>query len=87
MAWVATGRRALIGRGLLAAWPLAALVFVIIENLAETLWVGGQLAVAMVGAIVVVSTSQALTDPSPDPTKNGGAADLAAGAVRVERGS
>ncbi len=63
--WVATGRRALVGRGLLAAWPLAALVFVIIENLAETLWVGGQLAVAMLGALVVVSTSQAPADPTP----------------------
>jgi O-antigen ligase len=87
LAWVATGRRALTGRTLLAAWPLAALVFVIIENLAETLWVGGQLTVAMLGVIVVVSTAQQTADQSPDATTEGATADLADGVVRVERGS
>ena len=87
LAWVACGRRALGGRGLLVAWPLAALVFVIIENLAETLWVGGQLTVAMLGAIIVVSTSpQPIDEPSETPS-DGSGVDVPADVVGVERGS
>ncbi len=56
--WVASGRRALTGRTVAAAWPLAVLVFVIVENLAETLWVGGQVAVVLVGVLIVVSARQ-----------------------------
>ncbi|HUS44052.1 MAG TPA: O-antigen ligase family protein [Ilumatobacteraceae bacterium] len=86
LAWIAAGRRALTGVGLLAAWPLAALVFVIMENLAETLWVGGQLAVAMLGAIVVVSTSQSSSGPPPEPSSAGATIDSEVDVVGVERG-
>ena len=86
LAWVACGRRALSGRTLLAAWPLAALVFVIVENLAETLWVGGQLTVAMMGAIIVVSTSPEPTDEPTDALPDGSNLDVA-DVVGVERGS
>lgn len=54
--WIAAGRRALTGRPVAATWPLSVLVFVIVENLAETLWVGGQIAVVLTGVLVVVST-------------------------------
>ena len=70
LAWVASGRRALDGCTLLAAWPLAAVVFVIVENLAETLWIGGQLTVAMLGVIIVASTSPDSSTPSPQPCRN-----------------
>jgi O-antigen ligase len=69
--WTAAGRRALTGRMSAAAWPLAVLVFVIVENLAETLWVGGQLAVVLVGVLIVTSTSldtaEQSSDDAPDP--------------------
>lgn len=76
LAWVASGRRALDGRTVLAAWPLAAVVFVIVENLAETLWVGGQLTVAMLGVVVVASTSQDASNSSPQPQRDGDIADV-----------
>jgi len=63
LVWVAAGRRALTGHTVAAVWPLAALVFVIVEHLAETLWVGGQLTVALLGVIAVVSTT---SEPMPD---------------------
>jgi hypothetical protein len=55
--WTLAGRRALTGRMAAASWPLAVLVFVIVENLAETLWVGGQLVVVLVGVLIVTSTA------------------------------
>lgn len=69
--WTFAGRRALTGRKAAASWPLAVLVFVIVENLAETLWVGGQLAVVLVGVLIVTSTATdapkgSLAD-APDP--------------------
>jgi O-antigen ligase len=76
LVWVASGRRALGGRTTLAAWPLSAVVFVIIENLAETLWVGGQLTVAMLGVIIVLSTSQDAADPSSQLDLDGDAAEV-----------
>ncbi len=62
--WIASGERALVLAGPAAMWPLAVLVFVIVENLAETLLVGGQLTVAIVGALAVVSASYEATQPS-----------------------
>jgi O-antigen ligase len=64
--WIAAGRRALTGRTAAAAWPFGVLVFVIVENLAETLWVGGQVAVVLVGVLIVVSTAWDAPDESPD---------------------
>jgi O-antigen ligase len=65
--WTVAGRRALTGRMRAAAWPLAVLVFVIVENLAETLWVGGQLAAALVGALIVTSTAPNTIDGTSEP--------------------
>ena len=66
--WVAAGRRALEGRAVAAAWPLGLLVFVIVENLAETLWVGAQIAVVFTGVLIVVSTRSEVpgADGAPD---------------------
>jgi O-antigen ligase len=72
--WVHAGNRALVGVGWVAAWPLAALGFLIVENLAETLWVAGQLSVVLLGALAVVSTATAsqptthTSDAEPRPT-------------------
>ena len=60
--WTAAGHRALTGVRWADAWPMAALVFVIVENLAETLWVGGQVSVVLVGVLIVVSTTSDSTD-------------------------
>ena len=60
--WIGAGTRALTGRTAAAAWPLAVLVFVIVENLAETLWVGGQIAVVLTGVLMVVSVRSDATD-------------------------
>lgn len=90
LVWVAAGRRALTGRMPAAGWPLAALVFVIVEHLAETLWVGGQLTVALFGAIAVLSTSTDSSGDSSgrppgaadDPLADGARSGPVAGAVR-----
>lgn len=76
LVWVAAGARALDGRGLLAAWPLAMLTFILVENLAETLWVAGQLSVAAFGVVAAVSArtpAEPVAD-APDHTSPGGAA-------------
>jgi exopolysaccharide production protein ExoQ len=64
--WTAAGHRALTGRMAAASWPLAVLVFVIVENLAETLWVGGQLVVVLVGVLIVASKAHDAPERSPD---------------------
>jgi O-antigen ligase len=61
--WLAAGTRALSGNGPLAVWPLAVLVYVIVENVAETLLVGGQLTVAVTGALIVVSAPYEAAPP------------------------
>jgi exopolysaccharide production protein ExoQ len=64
--WMAAGRRALTGRMDAAVWPLAVLVFVIVGNLAETLWLGGQLAMVLVGVLIVTSTASDAPDEVSD---------------------
>jgi O-antigen ligase len=66
--WLAAGVRALADRRITSVWPLAVLVFVIVEHLAETLFVGGQLMVATTGALIVVSASTSRPPATPDPS-------------------
>ena len=68
--WLAAGTRALADRRITSVWPLAVLVYVIVEHLGETLFVGGQLMVATTGALIVVSRppSSPPTAPTPPPT-------------------
>ncbi len=65
--WLAAGDRALSERGVVAAWPLAVLVYVIVENVGETLFVGGQLMVAVTGALMVLSAAREPSSPSSPP--------------------
>lgn len=62
--WIASGARALTSLGSLAAWPLGALVYVVFQNLAETLLVSAQLMVVVIGALAVVSASYEATEPA-----------------------
>ena len=66
--WLEAGERALSDRRITSVWPLAVLVFVIVEHLAETLFVGGQLMVATTGALIVVSAPTARPPATPDPS-------------------
>jgi O-antigen ligase len=52
--YLRTARAAVSGRSLVATFPLALLVFVVVENLTETLFVGNQLAVALLGALLAI---------------------------------
>lgn len=64
--WQAAGTRALGGRWTMSVWPLTVLVYVIVEQLGETLFVGAHLVVVATGALMVVSTAeQALPPPQP----------------------
>lgn len=68
--WSAAGTRALGGRWAVSVWPLAALVYVVVEQLGETLFVGGHLMVVVTGALIVASTTEQTApqpEPSPDP--------------------
>lgn len=64
--WLAAGTRALGGRWTASVWPLAVLVYVVVEQLGETLFVGGHLMVVVTGALIVASTKQQ-AEPTPDP--------------------
>ncbi|HSM67053.1 MAG TPA: O-antigen ligase family protein [Ilumatobacteraceae bacterium] len=65
--WLAAGTRALGGRWTASVWPLAVLVYVVVEQLGETLFVGGHLMVVATGALVVASTSEQASPP-PEPS-------------------
>ncbi|HSL73192.1 MAG TPA: O-antigen ligase family protein [Ilumatobacteraceae bacterium] len=67
--WLAAGTRALTGRGVVATWPLAVLVYVLVENVGETLLVGGQLMVATTGALIVVSAARQPVPPASPPPR------------------
>jgi O-antigen ligase len=80
--WLAAGERALVSRGVVPVWPLAVLVYVIVENIGETLLVGGQLMVAVTGALMVVSAAREPSPPASCPDEAG-----SVDAVGVERRS
>jgi exopolysaccharide production protein ExoQ len=56
--YLAVATRAVRGHSVLAAWPLAVFVFVLVENLTETLIVGNQLAVALLSATCVAASQR-----------------------------
>jgi O-antigen ligase len=80
--WLAAGERALVSRGVVPVWPLAVVVYVIVENIGETLFVGGQLMVAVTGALIVVSAAREPSPPASRPDEAG-----SVDAVGVERRS
>lgn len=60
------GAQAVGGQRLGARWPLVVLLFVVVEQLSETLLVGGHITVAMLGALLTFSSSS-WSDGGNDP--------------------
>jgi exopolysaccharide production protein ExoQ len=57
LGWMGAGTRVLTTRSWFDVWPLAALVFWIVENLTESLLVSGQIAPVLLGAALFAGTS------------------------------
>jgi O-antigen ligase len=64
--YLAVATRAIGGRAAVSLWPFAVFMFVLFENLTETLVVGNQLAVALLTATAVAATMPGLGPPDVD---------------------